>query len=250
MLHPLHLGPNTPAWILAAVWPVLMVHIAAGLIAIPAGFVAVAARKGARLHRAAGNVFFVSMLLMAGLGSVIAMAEVNRPTAVIGVFACYLTATAWATARRRDGESGRFLRFGLVVVLAVAAAEIVLGLMGMNSPTGRIDRLPWQPAILIGVVAAIAAVSDLRVIRRGVSGASRIARHVWRMCTALFIASGSFFLGQQKVMPEAVQGSPILVVLALAPLVLMVFWLLRVRFSKAFRAAPGRAGLVAAARSD
>ena len=33
-------------------------------------------------------------------------------------------------------------------------------------------------------------------------------------------------------MPQAVRGSSILIVLALAPIALMFFWLVRVRFSK------------------
>lgn len=32
--------------------------------------------------------------------------------------------------------------------------------------------------------------------------------HFWRMCAALFIAAGSFFLGQQKVILVWMRGSP------------------------------------------
>jgi uncharacterized membrane protein len=39
-------------------------HITAGTFSILAGFVALSARKGERLHRAAGNVFFTAMLIM------------------------------------------------------------------------------------------------------------------------------------------------------------------------------------------
>jgi hypothetical protein len=52
------------------------------------------------------------------------------------------------------------------------------------------------------------------------------------MCCAFFIATGSFFLGQQDVLPSAVRGSPILFVLAFAPFVLMLFWLVRLRFAR------------------
>jgi hypothetical protein len=48
------------------------------------------------------------------------------------------------------------------------------------------------------------------------------------MCAALFVATGSFFIGQQKVMPAFIQGSPVLFILGLAPLILMIFWLVRV----------------------
>jgi hypothetical protein len=35
-----------------------------------------------------------------------------------------------------------------------------------------------------------------------ISDRQRITRHLWRMCFGLFIATGSFFLGQQAVFPR------------------------------------------------
>jgi hypothetical protein len=58
------------------------------------------------------------------------------------------------------------------------------------------------------------------------------------MCYGLFIATGSFFLGQQQVFPAFLRGSIFLTVLALLPFLLMIYWLFRVRFSKAYRAGP------------
>ncbi|MBY0519421.1 MAG: hypothetical protein K2P79_03225, partial [Sphingomonas sp.] len=46
------------------------------------------------------------------------------------------------------------------------------------------------------------------------------------------IASGSFFLGQQQVFPKALQGSALLLVLALSPLPVMLFWLGKMRFDE------------------
>jgi hypothetical protein len=77
------------------------------------------------------------------------------------------------------------------------------------------------------------------VRRGGLSGHQRIARHLWRMCAALVIAAFSFFIGQQKVMPEFVRGSPLLFGPPLAVLALMIFWLVYVRRSPRFsRALP------------
>jgi hypothetical protein len=48
----------------------------------------------------------------------------------------------------------------------------------------------------------LAAVGDVRMLARGgITGARRIGRHAWRMSFGLFIATGSFFLGQQQVFP-------------------------------------------------
>jgi len=54
------------------------------------------------------------------------------------------------------------------------------------------------------------------------------------MCVALLIASFSFFLGQQQVFPASVRGSPLLFVPEIAILAVMIFWLVRVRFSVRF----------------
>ena len=72
------------------------------------------------------------------------------------------------------------------------------------------------------------------ILRGGVSGGQRIARHLWRTCFALFFAASSFFLGQQKVMPVFMHGSPILFLPEIAILGLMIFWLFRVRLANRF----------------
>ena len=59
-------------------------------------------------------------------------------------------------------------------------------------PKGMLDGEPSQIGYVFAVVALIAAASDFSMIHRGgLAGAPRIARHLWRMCLALFIAWGS-----------------------------------------------------------
>ncbi len=66
-------------------------------------------------------------------------------------------------------------------------------------------------------------------------GPSRLVRHPWRMSFALFIASMSFFLGQADEFPEALRIPALLAVPALAPLVIMLYWLWRVRIRRSLR---------------
>ena len=89
---------------------------------------------------------------------------------------------------------------------------------------------------IMGSVMLLAAAGDVRMlVRGGVFGAQRIVRHLWRMCFALFIATGSFFLGQQQVFPAFLRKSNVLFVPALLPLVLLIFWLFRVRFTNTYK---------------
>ena len=90
--------------------------------------------------------------------------------------------------------------------------------------------------LFLGSVMLLASAGDLRMLLRGsIAGTERVARHLWRMCFGWFIATGSFFLGQQQVFPEAVRRTNLLFVPAILPLVLLLFWLIRVRFPNAYR---------------
>jgi hypothetical protein len=94
-------------------------------------------------------------------------------------------------------------------------------------------------SFFFGAVLLLAAAGDIRMLAGGgIAGRQRITRHLWRMCFGLFIAAGSFFLGQQQVFPAFLRGSILLTVLALLPFPVMLYWLLRVRFSRAYGTQP------------
>lgn len=215
----------------------LVAHVAGGLIAIGSGWVAVMAKKGERLHRLAGTVFTGAMLLMATMATFMAFALHERGNIGAGLLALYLIATAWMAARRKDGVVGWFEYGALIAVLAIAVTYVRWGAMAAESPKG-LDG--YRPVLfyVFGSVAAFLALMDVKTIRSGgLSGAARIARHLWRMCLAFFLASASFFLGQQKVMPKAWHGSPILLLLGLAPLAFLIFWMIRIRLFNRRRSA-------------
>ena len=225
-------------WLFAAANLILVLHIAGGTVGIISGAVALLARKGGRLHRAAGTVFLVSMLTMATIGAAASpfLPVPSMPNVFAGILTFYLVATGWAAIKREEGRIGRFEKGGLGVALGVVAAGAMFILMAMNSPTGTVGKTPPQAFYVFALVGAIAATGDLTMILRGgISGSARIARHLWRMSVALTIASGSFFLGQQRIMPAYMRGSPWLFVPVFAPLLLMVFWLIRVRLMPWFK---------------
>lgn len=241
----LHVSPDAPALLRDAATALLVLHIGGGGLGILSGATALLTRKGARLHRAAGTVFFVSMLTAYTIAAAVApfLDDGQRTNFLAGILALYLLLTAWITVRRPEGKAGRFEIAGLAVAVFIIAAAVIFMRQAAQSPTGAIDGSPGQALYVFIIAGAFGAAGDLNMIlRRGLAGAARIARHLWRMCFSLFIASGSFFLGQQKVMPEWIQGSPVLIVLALAPLAFMIFWLVRVRIGKRFKLEAAAAG--------
>ena len=208
----------------------LPIHISAGIAAILLGAIAVAVRKGGLAHARAGTAFFISMLTLGVTASILEPFRTPKPgSPFVGIFVCYFVLTSWVAARRRDGRSGWFEMGAAAVALGTAALLLLGGIGGSAPPSaGR------GPAIFLGGLCLLAGLLDLRVVlRKQISAGERIRRHLWRMSFAFFIATGSFFLGQQKVMPVAVRGSPVLFVLGFAPFAVMAFWLVRLRFAKA-----------------
>ena len=213
------------------VWLALAVHFAAGLVSIVAGAIALSAAKGGRLHKRSGLVFTWAMIGLGLTAAGIGMYE-NRPSQVFaGLVAAYLVFTAMSTVKALPGI-GRGIDVALMVLaFAYAAASLYGGVTEWLDPTVQVVGRPRVvPPLVIGSVILLAAVGDLRAIRAGgLRGSRRLARHLWRMCFALFVATGSFFLGQMKFIPEPVRIVPLLLVLAFAPILFLFYWMWRVR---------------------
>ena len=228
----LEVQPDAPAWAHAGAGLLLYLHIGGGIIGLVMGSLAIASRKGGTVHRAAGNVFFGAMVVTYLIGAGVApfLAEGQRPNFVAGVLALYLLITGWRTARRGDTEAGRAEILGLTIAITIAGLGFYFMYLGANSPTGTVDGSPPQAFFVFALAGSAAAAGDLNLIlRRRISGAARIARHLWRMCFSLFIASGSLFLGQPQVFPDWFNATPMPFFFAFGPLVAMVIWLTLVR---------------------
>jgi uncharacterized membrane protein len=208
------------------------IHIIAGLLALMAGAVALYALKGSRLHRKSGLVFVGAIMAMSSSGALMAILKPDRGTALGGVLTFYMVGTALLTVRRSVDESRRLLTSLMLAAATVSACEFVLGFAALNSVDGRMDGYPAQLFFVFGIVALLSVLGDARTLWvRNLTSAKRLARHIWRMCFAMWIATASFFLGQPKVFPEplrhlvGVRAIPVLLVL-----VVMFYWLARVLF--------------------
>lgn len=213
------------------VWLALAVHFAAGLASIVAGTIALSAAKGGRLHKQSGLVFTWAMVVLgltaAGIG-----AYENRPSqVVVGLLAGYLVFSAMTTVKPLPGIGRRFDVALMVLAFAFAVPNLYAGVTEWLDPTVQVLGRPRVvPPLVGGTVILLAAIGDLRAIRAGgLRGPRRLARHLWRMCFGLFVATGSFFLGQMKFIPEPVRIVPLLLVLAFAPILFLLYWIWRVR---------------------
>jgi hypothetical protein len=198
-------------------------------------------RKGGRAHRLSGTVFFVSMLVMAGLADYLAVAIPEQiPNLFIGTFTIYLVATAWLTVRRKGRFVGIPEKVALLVVLclclpfAVLSFQLATGL----EPSFK-SATPLEGPVRVAIysftfLVAMAALGDARLVQAGgVTGVRRIGRHLWRMCLGLALALGSAFTnGLPRLLPKTMHIPLILLFIPqLSALILMIFWMFRVRFT-------------------
>ncbi len=219
--------------------PILLLHIYSGIVGVLSGFAAAAFRKGSRRHGLAGSVFVMSMLSLAASG-VYMVALKSQPGNVLGgSLKLYLVATAWMAARRQTEETSTFDWGALLVGLSVAAVAVTFAVQGAMSPTGLKYGDPAGQYFFLGSVATLATVGDIHMlVLGGISGAKRIARHLWRMCFALFIASASVFLARQHLFPEIMRRTGALYVLSFLPLILVIYWLVRTLASRQKKRTP------------
>jgi len=237
--------------------PILVVHICAGSLGLLSGTAAMSFRKGSPRHVLAGRIFVASMLTMGALAAYLAITRHQPNNIGGGILTFYLIGTAWLTARRKDGETSRLDWVALLIPLANGILGWMAGVDALRSATGSKYGVPAGMHLFLGTVMLLAAAGDVRMlVRGGVFGAKRIARHLWRMCFGLFIAAGSFFFGPSnrplrllstvglgKYLSPALFSTTLYLILTLLPLIFLIFWLVRVRFTNAYNGKsmiPGR----------
>jgi uncharacterized membrane protein len=232
--------------------PILLVHILAGTVGLLSGAAAIIFRKGSPRHILAGRIFVAAMLTMAVGATYLGIVKHQSGNVGGGILTFYLIGTAWLTARRRDGETSRADWLLLLVPLTLGIFTWMTGIRIVRSGATSEGGVPVGMTFFMGSIMLVAAAGDLRMlVHGGLFGAKRIARHLWRMCFGLFIASGSFFLGPSnrplrllsrvglgQHLPAAFFSTALYLILTLLPLVLLIFWLLRVRFATAYKAKP------------
>lgn len=211
-------------------------HIVAGGVALGAGAVALSVQKGGSVHRRVGLWFVVAMLVMGLTGAAIAAAHASAASVVAGLLTAYLVTTALLTVRPARPGSRRAAGALMLAGLGIGLVSVAWGLDTMARHGAVRDGIPTAIYFVFGGVALLAGAGDVRLLRAGgIAGARRLARHLWRMCFGLWIATASFFLGQAVVIPAPLRIMPLLAVLAFLPLAAMLYWLWRVRLRGSLR---------------
>jgi hypothetical protein len=208
----------------------LPIHIAAGTLSVLAGAAALLLRKGAKAHRTAGTVFVGSMVIMALTAALVGMKDPGNTVAA--TLTIYMVLTAWMTARRKDKGAGVFEIAACVAALACALGGFWSAYLIATGAKEADNPYIVFATICISSVMALAALGDFSVVlRRGIAGAQRIARHLWRMCFGLLIAVGSFAAQGAEALPPALPRGELLLASMAVVLLAMAYWSVRVLFT-------------------
>jgi uncharacterized membrane protein len=224
------------------------VHILAGTLGLLSGYVALATTKGGSTHRRVGMLFVYSMLTMAVFGATITAARgiapaVNYPAAIITTM---LIITSLVTVRPELGS--RLSALGLTLLsFGVGIPMLIWGFEAAAS--GTKFGMPAFPFFLFGAIGTLAGIGDLRLLRTGpLTGAPRLARHLWRMCFALFFAALSASVQFAKMAPKLLKV-PIMTIPMLVVLGAVIYWMWRVRVRRSLRGLVVGSPQVAGARA-
>jgi len=208
----------------------LPIHIAAGGLALVLGAVALLVKKGGTIHRRSGLLFVYAMLVMGISASI--LGNVGG-----GLITVYFVVTALTTVRPVSPWTRRINAAALTAVVGLALVTIVGGMKAFNNPHLSPGGVPFRTigmmSFFLATVMILAAAGDVRILRFGMPrGGPRLARHLWRMCFALFIAAGSFFSIRErveKILPEPFTSGPMRALPILLIFGAMFYWLWRVR---------------------
>jgi uncharacterized membrane protein len=223
----------------ASGWPfaLLAFHVAMGATGFVSGSIAIAARKGGTWHRGSGKVFVASMIAM-GLSAVSIALYEGKDDVAGGALTAYLVLTAWLAInplKRGALVAGIPL---MAFALVAGSAMFARGLTALGMPGGNFEGVPAGMHFFLGTVFVLAAVGDGRMMRAGgIQGTRRLARHLWRMCFGLFIATGSFVaqLVRMSFIPGWMKSLPVILVLSAGPIVVLLWWMWRIRWKQNLR---------------
>lgn len=209
-------------------------HIIAGFLSLIAGAIALYSAKGSTLHRKSGMLFVIAMVVMTSSAVLIAaFLSPNRVNVVAGTLTFYLVCTGLLTVKRPVDQIRPATTAFMLLAFAVSTYAFCLGVEGLGNPKGIVDKVPMQALFMFGSVALLGAILDARMLLAGsIQGGHRLARHLWRMSFAMWIATMSFFLGQAKFFPEPIRKSGVLAIPVLVVFAMMLYWLVRVLWKR------------------
>ena len=174
----------------------IYIHAATGGIALLGGTLALMTKKGGRIHRRSGLVFFYSMLLSALLALIVAILPGHLSPFLfsIGLFSSYFILSGYSSLRFKKKH------FNLIFDQMLAALLILTG-MTMIVYAFLLDSNLNAVLIVFGSMGVFFGTRDLRSFKDRKSLRKKwLQRHIGNM-TGGYIAATTAFLVVNEVLP-------------------------------------------------
>ena len=151
----------------------LVIHIAAGSVALLTAFVALVTPKGGVIHVRAGRVYAVGMTVIFLTAIPLAILGASVFLLLIAFFSFYLVFAGWRFARNRSRRPQPVDWIAVTILgltgVAMWGYAVVLGLSGAGN---------WITLVVFGFIAVALSVADGLFFNQGRSGRRRPAPHL------------------------------------------------------------------------
>jgi hypothetical protein len=190
-------------------------------------------KAGNGRHAQAGDYYYLSMSVMTVSAAILTIWEPDRLTLGAAIWTFYLVHTSRSAALERSGQMDATWRWTLPLGALATIIFMHGGWVALAEPNDEFQGMPATAFFIFGSGALLAFLFDLSLFWRSrLSQRQRIARHLWRMVVAYFLAVTSLFLGQQDDVFPFMAGSPVLLLPSILTLAFLFFWIVRVRFAR------------------
>ena len=154
----------------------LIIHIAAGTVALLAALAAIIAPKGGAVHIITGRAFTIGMALIFLTAVPLAVLGASVFLLLIAVFSFYLAFAGWRFARNRRRQPHP-VDWAAAAIMGLTG----LGMWGYGAYLAATGDSQWVTLLIFGGIAIALAVADARFHQRQPRGQIRIRRHLTNM---------------------------------------------------------------------
>lgn len=174
----------------------ILIHAATGGVALLGGTLALMTKKGGRIHKRSGLVFFYSMLLSAFLALTVAILPGHLSPFLfsIGLFSSYFILSGYSSLRYKKKDFGLLFDQLLAALLILTGAAMIVYAFLLDSNLNTV-------LIVFGSMGVFFGTRDLRSFKDRKSLRKKwLQRHIGNM-TGGYIAATTAFLVVNEVLP-------------------------------------------------
>lgn len=205
---------------------VAQLHLLVGTCSVVAGFTSLLAKKGSGIHKLAGHVYVIAMVMLCLSGFYLSYARELQFTFLLSALSLYLVVTGWLAVNQKFLHSTIKGRLEAICSALLCLTCLVLSAFGIGlNWSYPSTEPPYEAYAFIGLCTGFFVYGDMKQLRSGVhEKTSQIKRHLTRVGSSMLIATIVFFLGNNHVLPESFRTVPILLTPIITVLVVTLFY--------------------------